>query len=691
MTAPRSSAEYGGEARSTSIEYVPALDGLRALAIVGILVFHTVPMSLPGGFIGVDIFFVLSGFLIASVIAHQVTANEFRFREFYRRRARRLAPNAILVILVTVLLWLLFLTPSTAVRVARLALTALFGVSNIYLSSFTVGYWAEGVSSLPLLHTWALSLEIQFFLLFPVLFWFLLRRSKRLMYAVLGVLLVSSLVGMVVVSRTQPAAAFYLFPTRAWQFLMGATLALPWIQRPLALSSRSRVAGGMREFAGWGGIIVILFAFIVVNSGDRFFGLGRIAPTLGAALAILAVLGSRGWLAKALSWRPVVAVGKISYSLFLWHLPLLVFWRLYGEMAQWPSYVGTTIGLATGVVLSVVAYRWVERPLRSERRGRPKHLVLVGVGFVACVALATSVALWKPISDSENLFDQVVSRGFAYDSYSNEPPQVIAVESQIADVYFPPYEPRPEESWQTGGIIHLYGSATPQVVVIGSSHGMMYAGQLDDICRDLKISVAFILANGRRVITPQGEAFDRLDDDARAFYEARGQWLSEWRPDAAVVIDRWDRSDSLRADLPNFLAELERSAGSVILISQVPVLELGQSINLREYMSWYYSRNATLPTIMPDFREQKRKESISIFEAEADNDPRLVLIRADVLFYNDDQSVRYCEERDFFYSDDDHLAEAGTKLLEEPLTEAIAEACGVEVGVGALGQSAARR
>lgn len=316
----------------SSIGYIPALDGLRALAMLGILVFHMVPGSIPGGFLGVDIFFVLSGFLITAVMVHETANGIFSFREFYRRRVQRLVPNATLMILVTMLLWLLVLTPSAAENVARVGLTALFGASNIYLWLTTGGYWGDDTWSLPLLHTWALSVEVQFYVFFPVVLWLLLRRGRRQTHLALGALALISLAGALWSSRAAPNAGFYLLPTRAWQFLLGALLALPWLQRPLTRSHPSSVSGRLREIGGWVGLLVMLAGFVLMSSGDTWSGLVRLVVTLSAALVILAGLDQQGKLTRVLSWRPAAAMGKISYSLFLWHLPFIVFGTTYARV-----------------------------------------------------------------------------------------------------------------------------------------------------------------------------------------------------------------------------------------------------------------------------------------------------------------------------------------------------------------------
>ena len=208
---------------STQMSYVPALDGLRAVAILGVLVFHALPGALRGGFTGVDVFFVLSGYLITSVILHDLRGGSFSIREFYLRRIQRLLPNAVLTVLFTLALASVALLPSQAVRVAKHGLWTIFNLSNLYIWRSVGGYWGDSAASVPLLHTWSLAVEEQFYLLFPVTLLFLSRRTH--LFKVTALLSLASLAASIYGTAAHPVSTFYLLPTRAWEPLMGAALA----------------------------------------------------------------------------------------------------------------------------------------------------------------------------------------------------------------------------------------------------------------------------------------------------------------------------------------------------------------------------------------------------------------------------------------------------------------------------------
>lgn len=195
------------------MKYAPSLDGLRAVAILAVLGFHTLPGVFKGGFTGVDVFFVLSGYLISSVILYDIRNGTFSMREFYLRRIQRLLPNAVVMVTVTVALSVIFLLPSMAVKVAGHGLWAIFNLSNIYILRNFGGYWGDSANSAPLLHTWSLAVEEQFYLAFPLTLWLLSRRTS--IFAVTVFLSIASFGLYIYSAAVHPFATFYLLPTRA--------------------------------------------------------------------------------------------------------------------------------------------------------------------------------------------------------------------------------------------------------------------------------------------------------------------------------------------------------------------------------------------------------------------------------------------------------------------------------------------
>jgi peptidoglycan/LPS O-acetylase OafA/YrhL len=273
---------------------------------------------LKGGFTGVDVFFVLSGYLITSVILHDIRNGNFSMREFYLRRIQRLLPNAVVMVIVTVVLCLVFLLPSMAVNVAAHGFWAILNLSNVYILRSFGGYWGDLAASAPLLHTWSLAVEEQFYLAFPLTLCLLSRRTS--IFAVTVCLSLASLALSVYGTGMHPAATFYLLPTRAWEPLFGAVLATYRVPVTTDRPLRSTRAVLATEVAGWGGLALIVAGFLFITEGNSFPGVIALVPAIGALALLVSIADGTTGPARLLSKPLPVLVGKLSYSLYLWQL-----------------------------------------------------------------------------------------------------------------------------------------------------------------------------------------------------------------------------------------------------------------------------------------------------------------------------------------------------------------------------------
>jgi peptidoglycan/LPS O-acetylase OafA/YrhL len=660
------SRETGG---ADLMKYAPSLDGLRAVAILAVLGFHAMPRVLKGGFTGVDVFFVLSGYLITSVIVHDIRNGHFSMREFYLRRIQRLLPNAVVMVIVTVVVSIIFLLPSMAVKVASHGLWAIFNLSNVFILRSFGGYWGDSANSAPLLHTWSLAVEEQFYLAFPLTLWLLSRRTS--IFAVTACLSLVSFALSVYVSGAHPAATFYLLPTRAWEPLLGAVLATYRVpvmkERPL-LRARAGIA---TELVGWGGLALIVAGFFFIANANSFRGVVALAPAVGALALLVSIADGTTGPARMLSKPLPVLVGKLSYSLYLWHWPMIVIARTYGGLIGLSQRAATFIGLAAGVVLAVIAYRVIEQPLRRRGPGRRRRLLVLSAAFSGCVLVCLTVSLRRPVADPLGLFDRPAFYGRLYsvgDVLTTSAP------ARLADVVFPQRPPQ-QEIWRTGGIVHSWGKSNPRIVVLGDSHATMYGRLIDDICKQEGLSVAFLAALDASVFFPSGSSGFPSLAKSQDFDAARRKWLSEWNPDAVFVIERWDKYAGDRADfdrnLRQLVGELAPHTRNIIVFSQVPALRPGQTVNLREFVTWYLRSSGRLPKITPDANEPIRKSSVATLEAVARDFPNVQVLRTDPPFYMEDGSVRFSSGRSFFYADDDHLSQAGAEQLRPLFTQAI--------------------
>ena len=348
------------------LSYRADVDGLRAVAIAAVVVFHAFPAAARGGFTGVDVFFVVSGYVISRIIWRGLDERSFTLAWFYGRRALRLFPALALVLVATLAAGRWLLLPDAYATLGKDVAAAAAFTSNLVLWQ-DAGYFTENAALRPLTHLWSLAVEEQFYLVFPLLL-VAARRSRRLTGVLLAVLAAASFGWSVARVGTDPAAAFYLLPSRFWELALGALLAFVELRRPEPLPARLRTAASI---AGFGLLVLACYG---PTSRSAFPGVWALAPTL-AAVALIAA-GPRAFLnRRLLSSAPFVVVGRISYPLYLWHFPLLVLARV-----QWGpslSTAATAAVVVVSVVLAYATYRLVELPLRSlSARGslRPRLL-----------------------------------------------------------------------------------------------------------------------------------------------------------------------------------------------------------------------------------------------------------------------------------------------------------------------------
>ncbi len=334
--------------------YHPYLDGLRAVAVIFVMVFHTELNLLPGGFIGVDVFFVLSGYLITNQLVIEIKNGGFRFRDFYLRRIRRLMPAYTLVSVSSLVAGYFLLLPKDLVAHAKLAGLAFLSVGNFYIENTTGGYFAAESSEIPLLHTWSLSVEEQFYLIWPALLILLFKlRTQLARTNLLLIGLICCLWWSQYQAMEDPSAAYYLLPARFAELLVGACLVMVVGRLP---QPGAGVAGGLQMM----GLAVISGGALWYSAATVFPGFNALVVCVSTGLLIYG--GSTpSWVSSILSIRPMVLVGQLSYSLYLWHWPVFAFWRyLEGVLNLFQIFCA----LLLSFLLAVLSWQLVEKPIR---------------------------------------------------------------------------------------------------------------------------------------------------------------------------------------------------------------------------------------------------------------------------------------------------------------------------------------
>jgi peptidoglycan/LPS O-acetylase OafA/YrhL len=366
---------------ASHLAYRPDIDGLRAIAVLSVVLFHIFPTLLTGGFVGVDIFFIISGYLISSIIFNDLKRNRFSFLTFYTRRIKRIFPTLLLVLVsVTVAGWLLML-PSEFIALAKsIKYTTIF-TTNGHL--YNIAGYFDSVSDLkPLLHIWSLSIEEQFYIGFPLITFFLYKLRQSYVFWFLVIATAVSFVLNVGFIHDKPDLVFYMLPFRAWELLMGCLLAYSMNSNGTLSQSNKTVLPNVLSLIGLG---LILWGCVFLTEKDVFPGWYALLPTIGTCLVIA---NGSAWLNRhVLSNRVIVWVGLISYALYLWHWPLISFAYIVSQGTDGPELSTRVWILIISFALAAVTTFLVEKPIRrgSHKTVYPLCLamLLVGLGAMA--------------------------------------------------------------------------------------------------------------------------------------------------------------------------------------------------------------------------------------------------------------------------------------------------------------------
>lgn len=395
--------------RLTHPKYRPDIDGLRAIAVLAVVGFHAFPELIPGGFIGVDVFFVISGFLITGILLNSLSVNQFSFTNFYAHRIRRIFPALALVMLASLSLGWFALLPGEYLELGKQVATSSAFAAN-FLFWHESGYFDVTAELKPLLNLWSLGVEEQFYIIWPILLWYAWKKRVNPLGIIIFVGL-GSFIYALITTRTSAAAGFFSPISRSWELLLGALLAYWGARKP---ESRQKACSGngkalsrfeiicarlstahsnafYKEAKAWLGLALIILGTFIINQGVRFPGGWALLPTLGALLLIAA--GPHAWLSrKIISQKMFIWIGLISYPLYLWHWPILSFARIM-EGGQ-PNTSLRLVAVGLSLLLAGLTYWLLERPMRWG-----KHLPLKTCLLCAAMTLCAIFGLYIYRSD----------------------------------------------------------------------------------------------------------------------------------------------------------------------------------------------------------------------------------------------------------------------------------------------------
>ncbi len=371
-----------------NVSYRPEIDGLRAVAVLPVMIFHAGFGLFSGGYVGVDVFFVISGYLITSIIYREVLNGEFSYVKFYERRARRIFPALYVMMFVSIFFSYLFLIPQDYIDYSESLVSVVVFVSNIVFWQQS-DYFAPAAELKPLLHTWSLAVEEQYYVFFPIVLMFFYRCMRK--HVVVGVtaMLVLSLFLSHWAAFQKPTANYYLLPTRAWELLIGSVIALMQAQGYIKLE---KINTQLKNLLAGLGLLAIVYAVFFFDGNTPFPSLWAVVPTLGAGL-IIVFADKQTFTNRFLANKLLISIGLISYSAYLWHQPVYAFAR----HQHWFAVTDYTMALAfiLSMICAYVSWWVVERPFRNRAKFSNQSIWLCSVLFGSLIIAIGIYGIYK--------------------------------------------------------------------------------------------------------------------------------------------------------------------------------------------------------------------------------------------------------------------------------------------------------
>ena len=448
-------------------QYRSDIDGLRAIAVMLVVLYHFGFSDITGGFVGVDVFFVISGFLITQILSKQISEGTFSFKEFYVRRIKRLMPAMLVMVGVSFALFSFILAPNDYQMFSRSIIWVSMYLANIFYWKEYGGYFAGDTQEAPILHTWSLAVEEQFYLVWPIFLivaYKYIGKVKTLWLAVIGT--IAMLVFSEVATKVTIGAAYYLLPTRAYELMIGAVLALSWSHMPVTSKRTNDILSLI-------GISLILFSAFTLSKFDSFPGFNALYPTIGTALLLFTGKTNSGVVNNLISNKLFVFIGLVSYSLYLWHWPMIVYFNYTGTELEFFGKLGL-VALAIGV--AYLSYRFVETPFRFYK-GTDKAVVIkaYAIPSVVLIGLSSLVVLYNGFPSRYS--EEIAKMDKALNTHSN----VIRGEchSSLAGA-----ESKPVKNCLLGD-----KEGSKKGILIGDSHANHYTGLLDVLAKNESLSI----------------------------------------------------------------------------------------------------------------------------------------------------------------------------------------------------------
>lgn len=612
------------------------IQGLRAIAVLAVVLYHAAPQTLTGGFVGVDIFFVISGYLIAGILLGEMDRGNFSLLGFYERRVRRLFPALFVMLAAALTAGAILLTPAAFQELGRTTVSTIFFVSNFDFWGMS-DYFDSDAEFRPLLHTWSLAVEEQFYLAFPLLLALLVKFARRWMRLALLVCAVISFGLCLWALERNVAGAFFLAPFRGYELLIGAILA--------GLPFPARIPQLARDALSLLGLALLGASLVLINETIPFPGFAALAPCLGTAMVLFAGANGSSLGGKLISGPFFTFFGALSYSLYLWHWPVLVFGK--DVLLAEPNFLQTIFLVPLSILLASLSWRFVEQPFLKRRLARWRLFAMGGAGMAAGTAIAAAVFFAHGVPAR---FDARARALFA--ESENYSPRRWECHNFLYDL----------RAYEDNCVLGAEG-VEPHTAIWADSHGVSLAYALSERMAPRGQAVMEITGSG----CPPSLDYARLDQPLCA--EQNAITLAGLRSDDRIdtVIFAVNFAAYPRQQWPQVLDGLTRSVEAmhaagrrVVLVYPIPVFDydvpsaLGMMVERGQDPTRYALRRrsfeASIATPLARLRDLRREVGATSVR------PVDVLCTASVC-------PAYTRERGALYYNKDHLSLEGARLL----------------------------
>lgn len=562
------------------LSYRSEIDGLRTIAVLSVILYHAQIVVFghdffKGGFVGVDIFFVISGYLISRILLSELfEKGKISFLQFYERRARRILPILFTVFLISFPLAYKYLLPNQFIEYAESILSATFFGSNIFFYFTNTQYGAEDSLLQPFLHTWSLGVEEQFYILFPIVLLLAFRFAKNHLVIIIAILILISLQYADWQSTKNTQLNFFMLTSRLWELGIGSLLAFYELKY-------GRVKHGLlNKTMPLLGLAMITYAIVFFNNQTPHPSFITLLPTLGTALIILYSVNTTDLVGKVLSWKPIVGVGLISYSMYLWHYPIFAFSRHSSlEISNYDKFEW----IAATFILSILSFNLIERPFRNSNKIRKRaFLILIGVASITSTTIGILVAKSIIVNADKVSVSALIDNG----AFRNE-----------------------HRSFEVNYDYSVFDNGKLNFLIVGNSHA-------EDLLQSLSFSYLAEEVN-LNLVSPLKREYDinyqvicfnqfLINGDTNCVGTEKGEEVVEYGPnitrqyisaDVVLLATSWAKRKKDIRVINNIITAILQDGKKVVVVSNTPQSQTFGVKALNRFDKFVFENNYTLPTL----------------------------------------------------------------------------------------------